>query len=156
MSNWYDIEDIQEIDSPSLVLYKEHLEFNLDAMLKMVNNKPKKLIPHIKTNKMPEVLSKYVNLGIKAFKSSTISEAEIAAKAGAESVLIAHQLVGPKIERFCNLIKTFPKTEFYTIVDNSISTEILNQTAIKHNLQIGTYIDVNNGMNRSGIKPREL
>jgi len=152
MTNWYSIDNIQEIDSPSLVLYEDRLMQNLRLMLSMVHNKPKRLMPHIKTNKMPKVLDRYVSLGIKNFKSSTIAEAEIAARAGAASVLIAHQLVGPKVQRFGILIDTFPKTQFHTIVDNIETLIILNNEAIKRNIQIGFFIDINSGMNRSGIE----
>ncbi|MDU8887058.1 D-TA family PLP-dependent enzyme [Yeosuana sp. MJ-SS3] len=153
MNNWYEIDRIQDIDSPSLVLYKNHFEHNLHKMLEMVNNQPEILMPHIKTNKMPKVLNHFIALGILNFKASTISEAEIAAKAGAVSVLLAHQLVGPKIDRFCNLINHFPETQFLTIVDNKLSVRLLNEAAQKHHVEIGIFIDVNNGMNRSGIEP---
>ena len=152
MDKWYEINGIQEIDSPSLVLYKNHLEHNLKHILEMVNNQPDKLMLHVKTNKMPNVIAKCLVLGIKNFKASTTSEAEMAARTGAESVLIAHQLVGPKIERFFKLILTFPKTRFSTIVDNIESVNMLNGFAIKLDLQTDIYIDINNGMNRSGIE----
>lgn len=152
MANWFDIQYINEIDSPSLVLYKNRLLSNLELMLDLVDNKPERLMPHIKTNKMPKVLEYYVSHGIKKFKSSTISEAEIAASAGAESVLIAHQLVGPKVNRFGSLIQHFPKTHFYTIIDNIEALKDLNNEAVKRNAIIGFYIDINNGMNRSGVE----
>jgi len=155
MSHWYDIIDIHKIDSPSLVLFQNRLDHNLHKMLEMVGKQADKLMPHVKTNKMPKVIAKCISLGIKNFKASTISEAEIAARAGAESVLIAHQLVGPKIERFCNLINHFPDTHFFTIVDNKLSAIQLNESALKHDLEIGIFVDINNGMNRSGIEPNK-
>ena len=101
--NWYEIEGIDTIDSPSIVLYEKRLDENLAKMLAMVANDTSKLMPHLKTNKMPEVIQKMISLGIKNFKASTIAEAEMAAKSGAESVLIAHQLVGPKNASFSKI-----------------------------------------------------
>jgi 3-hydroxy-D-aspartate aldolase len=150
--SWYEIENIEDIDSPSVVLYEEHLMFNLYKMLEMVQGDTSKLMPHIKTNKMPEVIKRMLALGIKNFKTSTIAEAEMAAAEGAESVLIAHQLVGPKIERLISLIKYFPETKFSTIIDNSNSLERLNDEVSQRNLKVNIYIDINNGMNRSGIE----
>ena len=150
--NWYEIENIEEIDSPSVVLYEDRLMFNLYKMLEMVQGDTSKLMPHIKTNKMPEVIKRMLALGIKNFKTSTIAEAEIAAAEGAESVLIAHQLVGPKIERLISLIKYFPETKFSTIIDNVNSLERLNDEVSQRNLKVNIYIDINNGMNRSGIE----
>jgi D-serine deaminase-like pyridoxal phosphate-dependent protein len=152
MKAWYEIDDIETIDSPSIVLYEDRLRYNLNKMISMVNGNTELLMPHIKTNKMPKVINMMISLGIKNFKASTIAEAEIAANEGAERVLIAHQLVGPKIERFCALSKHFKSTKFFAIVDNIVSLEKLNEKAIEFQQKIGFYIDINSGMNRSGIK----
>ncbi len=149
--NWYDIENINEIDSPSLVLYEDRLVFNIQKMLDMVNGNSSKLMPHVKTSKMPEVIKRMVALGIKKFKASTIAEAEITAREGAETVLIAHQLVGPKVMRFLSLKAHFPNTIFATILDNNDSAKLLNDLASEKNLIIDFYIDINSGMDRSGI-----
>ena len=150
--NWYEIENIDEIDSPSLVLYEDRLMFNLQKMLDMVGGNSSKIMPHVKTNKMPEVIKRMVALGISNFKASTIAEAEITAREGAKNILIAHQLVGPKILRFLSLITTFPNTNFSTLIDNPDSALLLNRLAKEKHLKIDIYIDINNGMDRSGIK----
>ncbi|WP_341228388.1 D-TA family PLP-dependent enzyme [uncultured Arcticibacterium sp.] len=150
--NWYEIENIDEVDSPSLVLYESRMDSNIQKMISMVNGKTERLMPHVKTNKTPEVVKRMVDAGIFNFKASTISEAEIAAQAGAHEVLIAHQLVGPKVKRFIKLIATYPKTKVSTIIDNLDSLEELNSLAAAQNIIIDFYIDLNNGMDRSGIK----
>ena len=149
--NWYEIEGIDTVDSPSIVLYEERLDKNLAKMLAMVANDASKLMPHIKTNKMPKVIKKMISLGIKNFKASTIAEAEMAAKEGAESVLIAHQLVGPKTRRFLKLIETFPNTQFSTLIDNIGSLNLYKKLVSGKDLSLNLYIDINSGMNRSGI-----
>lgn len=150
--NWYEIENIDDIDSPSLVLYEDRLDNNLQKMLDMVHGDASKLMPHVKTNKMPEVIKRMVALGIKNFKASTIAEAEITAQEGAKNILIAHQLVGPKVSRFLSLVSHFHNTNFSTLLDNIDSAEYLNRLANNKNLIVGFYIDINNGMDRSGIK----
>jgi len=152
MDDWYIIDNIEKVDSPSVVLYEDRLSYNLATMLTMVDNDPSKIIPHIKTNKMPEVIKRMITFGIKHFKSSTIAEAEIAAREGAESVLIAHQLAGPKIKRLCKLIQHYSNTSFSTIIDTIAIAEELNEEAEKSGIIIDFYIDINNGMNRSGIE----
>ena len=151
MKEWYVIDNVNVIDSPSIVLYREHLLHNLHKMLEMVDGDTSRLMPHLKTNKMPKVIQKMVDLGITKFKASTISEAEIAAREGAKHVLIAHQLVGPKITRFIGLSKHFPKTKFSTLIDNIGSVQLLEELAQSEELRIDVYIDINSGMNRSGI-----
>ena len=151
-NNWYQIKNIEDIDSPSLVLYEDRMEHNLVKMVQMVDQDTSRLMPHVQTNKMPKVIGRMITLGIKNFKASTIAEAEIAARKGANSVLIAHQLVGPKIHRLTTLIKQFPNTNFSTIFDNLDSLHMLHEIAHNSNIKIGVYIDVNSGMDRSGVK----
>jgi len=151
-SDWYTIQNIKDVDSPSIVLYKKRLLSNIDNMLSRVDNDTSKLMPHIKTNKMPKVIALMIDKGIKRFKASTIAEAEIAAREGAESVLIAHQLVGPKIYRLGLLVTSFPNTKFSTIVDNLISVEKLEREAMERQSIFSIFIDINSGMNRSGIQ----
>lgn len=152
LNDWFQIQNIVDIDSPSLVLYEDHMMHNLHKMLEMVDHDNSRLMPHVKTNKMPKVIERMITLGITNFKSSTIAEAEIAAREGANSVLIAHQLVGPKISRLVKLIQQFPETKFSTIIDNLDSIKTLNEVANKNQIQIGVFIDINSGMDRSGIQ----
>jgi D-serine deaminase-like pyridoxal phosphate-dependent protein len=150
--SWYDIDPLDGIDSPSLVLYEDRLDHNLSTMLGMVNGASSRLMPHVKTNKMPEVIKRMMALGISNFKASTIAEADMAAAAGARHVLIAHQLVGPKIDRFMSLIKQYPNTDFSTIIDNIGSLNLLYKAAVQRQSAANVFVDINNGMNRSGIE----
>ena len=68
------------------------------------------------------------------------------------SVLIAHQLVGPKVDRFLNLMGHFPSTQFSTIIDDQETALLLNRKSNDSGISVGIYVDINNGMNRSGIK----
>jgi D-serine deaminase-like pyridoxal phosphate-dependent protein len=49
--NWYTIKDVENIDSPALVVYKDRVEHNIRKVLSMVKD-PAQLRPHVKTNKM--------------------------------------------------------------------------------------------------------
>jgi 3-hydroxy-D-aspartate aldolase len=150
--NWFKILNIETVDSPSIAVYQNHLSYNIQEMISLVNGETQRLMPHVKTNKMPEVLDMLLVAGISNFKASTISEAEIAAEAGAKSVLIAHQLVGPKVDRYLSLIVHFPRTDFSTIIDSLETASLLNEKALEKGFNLSFYIDINNGMNRSGIK----
>ncbi|NAY91973.1 D-TA family PLP-dependent enzyme [Muricauda sp. JGD-17] len=150
--DWFKIENIEIVDSPSIVLYLDYLKYNIKEMLSLIGGDASRLMPHVKTNKMPMVMRQLLDSGISNFKASTIAEAEMASNAGAESVLIAHQLVGPKIDRFLKLIAHFPDTQFATILDDVDTTRSLNTKALDKGLNVSVYIDINNGMNRSGIK----
>jgi D-serine deaminase-like pyridoxal phosphate-dependent protein len=94
--------------------------------------------------------------GINHFKCSTIAEAELVAQAGGKSVLIAHQLVGPKIVRLSKLIATYPKTFFSSLVDDVQLISRMQHLFTVTGQIAHVYVDVNNGMNRSGAEMEKL
>jgi D-serine deaminase-like pyridoxal phosphate-dependent protein len=151
--NWFEIKNIDAIDSPALVIYKERVNENIRLLKSMVNNDSSRLRPHVKTNKISEVCSMMLAAGITKFKCATIAEAEMLAIIKAPDVLMAYQLVGPKANRFIQLMMQYPATHFSCLVDNIQSAEQLAKLAAANHLTIDVYIDLNTGMNRSGIKP---
>ena len=92
-NNWYKIDNISKLDSPALVVYTDRVKENIRALKKMIDD-PKRLRPHIKTNKSRNVAELMIKNGIKKFKCATIAEAEMLGMAKAEDVLLAYQAVG--------------------------------------------------------------
>ena len=76
--NWYEINNIEDFDSPALVVYPERVEQNISACIKMVGDLDR-LRPHVKTNKTVEVVQMMLAQGIAKFKCATIAEAEMLA-----------------------------------------------------------------------------
>ena len=149
---WYQIREIDEIDSPSLVIYRDRILDNLKKMISMVGH-PDRLMPHVKTHKMEAVIKLHLSLGIRNFKCATIAEAEMTGFAGGENVLIALQPVGPKFGRLINLIRKNTAVKYSVIVDNPDTALTLNARMEEAGANIGVYIDLNTGMNRTGIHP---
>ncbi len=114
-----------------------------------------RLRPHAKTNKMAEVCGMMMDAGILKFKCATIAEAEMLGMIGAKDVLLAYQPGGPKIQRLFALMQKYPATKFSCLIDNISSARNISGGFSANNSSIDVYIDVNNGMNRSGIKPAE-
>src|SRR5882757_7355967 len=107
MEDWYIIDNINEVDSPGLLIFPDRVKENI-RIAKSFLDDPDRLRPHVKTNKSPEVTKMFVEAGISKFKCATIAEAEMLAMNGAKDVLLAHQPVGPKIKRLLELIKKYP------------------------------------------------
>ncbi len=149
--NWYEINNIETIDSPALVIYRERVHENIRLLKQMVNNDVDRLRPHVKTNKIAEVCKMMLEAGIYKFKCATIAEAEMLALAGAKDVLLAYQPVGPKASRFIQLIIQYPTTTFSCVVDNIESAQHLLAISSGHPVSLNVFIDVNTGMNRTGI-----
>jgi len=150
--NWFEIKNVKLIDSPALVVYKDRVEHNIRKVLTMVDN-PSQLRPHVKTNKMLEVCKMMRDSGIQKFKAASIAEAEMLGMAGAEDVILAYQSVKPKFLRLLKLIDAYPATKYSCLVDNIESARIFYESALLAEISIPVLIDLNVGMNRTGIKP---
>ena len=151
---WYEIRNINELDSPVLVVFPERVKHNIQLAIEMIGD-VNRLRPHIKTNKSPDAAKLMLNAGIRKFKCATIAEAEMLAQCNAPDVLLAYQPLGPKLQRFVSLIKKYPSTQFACLTDK---IEAANEQAAifnTNNLNVPVFIDLNVGMNRTGIAPGE-
>ncbi len=155
MQHWYQIDNVEQIDSPALLLYKERISENIELVKRIANGRTDKLRPHVKTNKIWEVCALMMEAGIHKFKCATVAEAEMLAMAGAPDVLLAYQPVGPKIGRFFKLVETHPATRFSCLVDNEENARILSNLCMATSFKTDVYIDLNVGMNRTGVQPEK-
>lgn len=150
-TNWQKIANEKVFDTPFFAIYPERIEANIKMAIEMVEGKPNRLRPHIKTHKTGEIIDMFIRFGITKIKCATIAEAELAADRGIEDVLLAYQPVGKKIERLISLIKTFPKISFSCLVDNIQSAQAIADAGTANSIDfIKIYVDLNTGMNRTG------
>jgi len=149
---WYGVSNIQEIDSPALLLYRSRLEENIRRMIALAGG-TERLRPHVKTHKMAEITRLQMDSGITQFKCATIAEAEMLAQCGAQDVLLAYQPVGPKIARFIALMRHFPGTTFSTIIDDEKVARELSAawSCSAGSRPVRVFLDIDCGMHRSGI-----
>ena len=152
--NWYEVENIDQIDSPALLVFPERVKANIQTAIRMVKTADR-LRPHVKTNKSAEATRLMLDAGITKFKCATIAEAEMLGRVKAPSVLLAYQPLGPKLRRFVELIKNFPATRYACLVDNVDVAREQATVFLSNGLQVPVYIDINVGMNRTGIVPDE-
>jgi len=152
--NWYEVENADEYDSPALLVYPERIKKNIGRLLESVD--AERIRPHVKTNKMVEVCRMMLDAGIKKFKAATIAEAEMLAISKAPDVLLAYPPYGPKIHRFIRLIQKYPATGFSCLVDHLTGAQALSAEFVRAGLQAQVYIDLNLGMNRTGILPEKV
>lgn len=148
--NWYEIINIETIDSPALIVYKERVQQNIHSLKKMKD--VAHLRPHVKTNKMPEVCKLMLDANITKFKCATIAEAEMLAMITAPDVLLAYQPTPTKANRLLQLIKKYSSTHFSCLIDDAANAEIISNIFLQNNLSLDVYIDLNVGQNRTGIK----
>ncbi|MCM4150658.1 D-TA family PLP-dependent enzyme [Arenibacter sp. N53] len=151
-NDWYKITDPENIITPALLVYPDRIEKNIATMIAMAGG-TQYLRPHIKTHKTSEIVHLQMKHGIKKFKCATIAEAELLGKCGVKDILLAMQPVGPNIDRFFGLIAEYPNSTFSTIVDDLEIIEQIAGIADGKGIQVPLWLDINNGMNRTGIQP---
>ena len=147
----YHFQGEEMVPSPALIYYRDGIEKNINHAIAMAGGADR-LWPHVKSHKMAEVVKMQVEMGIKRFKCATIVEAEMAARAGGEHILLAYPLVGPNQGRFLDLVNRWPEKKFYAIGDEKGQIRELAVKAEQQGVTVNFCVDVNTGMNRTGVK----
>jgi len=146
ISGSYRIEDVHRIMTPALLIYPAVVDANIQATLRMASGDPNRWRPHLKTAKIPSVIRRLMDHGVGNFKCSTTLELLTACEVGAPDVLLAFPLVGANASRTREIARSFPATRVSVLIENSKQLEIWKDT------EIGIFIDVNPGMNRTGMR----
>jgi D-serine deaminase-like pyridoxal phosphate-dependent protein len=141
----YVVKDAGRIVTPALLIYPEIVDQNIRITLGMVGNDPERWRPHIKTAKLGAIIRRLLDHGIRNFKCATTLELLAACQAGAADVLVAFSMTGANARRVLELAAEFPKTRV------SVLVETLGQLAAWRGSGIGIFVDVNPGMNRTGV-----
>ena len=150
---WYEVANINEIDTPALLVYPERIKKNIRTMIEMAGGADR-LRPHVKTYKTTEVVRMQMEAGIHKFKCATIAEAEMLAIARAQDVLLAYQPVGPRIARLFELTRFYPKTKFSALVDHPSVVDEISTFFTRGRNQLSVFIDIDSGYHRTGIDPK--
>ena len=151
-TSWYDVSNVEDIASPALLIYPDRVEENIRHMIRLAGGVAR-LRPHMKTNKLPEVIRMQMEQGITRFKCATIAEAELVATCHAPDVLLAYQPVGPNVRRLIQLIRTFPETKFSAIADDADTLRVLSKAAVEAGVTLQLLLDIDCGMHRCGVAP---
>jgi D-serine deaminase-like pyridoxal phosphate-dependent protein len=157
--NWYQFQNIDEVDTPALVVYPERVLENIKRLKKTVSA-VNLLRPHVKTQKNIEASKLIISQGINKLKCATIAEAEMLGMCEAKDVLLAYQPLKAKFLRLLNVMEAYPKTKYSCLVDNVQTAQMISDLfrsssfyASNKELKMPVCIDLNVGMNRTGIKP---
>ncbi len=84
--------------------------------------------------------------GVTQFKCATTLELLTACHAGANDVLVAYPLQGANVRRVGEIARQFPGVRISALVDTAETAEIWKGSTA------GLFVDVNPGMNRTGIE----
>lgn len=146
----YHFQEEASIPSPALIFYKDILEENTRRAIAEAGSADR-LWPHVKSHKSQDFTRLQTELGICRFKCATIAEAEMAARTPARQILLSYPLIGPNMERFIRLSLAYPEKTFYCLGDDIDQLTTLSRLAQSFQTRIPCLVDVNTGMNRTGV-----
>lgn len=145
-----EVQGIEQLISPALVVFADRLERNLRAMFSVARD-AERLRPHCKTHKTAEIIRLLEGAGVHRHKVATIAEAEMVAVAGGSDVLLAYNPVGPNIDRVIAFRRRFPKVRLAATADHRQPLQQLANAARHAGLTVDVLLDVDTGQHRTGV-----
>jgi D-serine deaminase-like pyridoxal phosphate-dependent protein len=141
----YRIQGVERLLTPALAIYPDIVDENISATLRLVGG-ANRWRPHLKTAKLGFIMRRLVERGIAQAKCSTTLELIAACQAGMKDVLLAYPVVGANASRVRQIADEFPEVRVSVLVENP------EQVLAWRGSRLGIFIDVNPGMNRTGIE----
>ena len=142
---------VSELETPCLVLDLDRLDANIAQAAQVLRTAGKEWRPHAKGHKSTAIAWKLMQAGAIGMTVAKVSEAEVFARAGITDLLLAHLPVGAsRCERIANLAR---HCRLIVTVDHYAQAEPLAAACRRAGSTIRILIDVNVGMNRTGIRP---
>jgi D-serine deaminase-like pyridoxal phosphate-dependent protein len=145
----YAIRGLEEVLTPALAVYSECVENNIRATLRLVGGDGARWRPHVKTAKLGWIMGRLVESGVENFKCATTLELLTACRAGTRDVLVAYPMQGANARRVREIAREFPRVRVSVLVESAAAVEQWAGSGI------GIFVDLNAGMNRTGIAPQE-
>lgn len=135
--------------SPALVVDLERVRHNVGRVIRALGDDPGRWRPHVKTVKVAPVAVELLRAGVRAFKCATTREAacllEVLEREGlAGDVLLAHPLAGPNLERLAEIAAAHRSCRVSVLSEDPMGCGSIPEA-------LGVFVDVNPGMNRTGL-----
>jgi D-threonine aldolase len=150
MDATYRIRDVNTLSTPALVFYEAKIRRNIARMGEILGGF-ERLRPHIKTHKCREILDLQMKSGVSRVKCATPKEVHFAAQAGVRDILLAYPIVGPLARHVAGIQRDYPEVALQVLVDHPAQVEPLASACAAAGVEVGVLVDVNSGMNRTGI-----
>lgn len=141
------ISDLDDVMSPALALYPEIIASNIDRTVQLLGGNADRWRVHIKTSKLAYTLRMLVDRGVRNFKCATTLELLVGCQCGATDILVAYPVVGANARRVCEIAEQFPNVRISVLIENA------DQLRQWIGSSLGIFLDINPGMNRTGIEP---
>ena len=141
----------ENLDTPALLIDLEIFEANIERLAHYCRDHQTAWRPHSKAHKCPEIARLLLKAGASGITCAKLSEAEVMVAGGIDDILVANQIVTPnKLKRLAALQH---RARVLTTLDNLQVVEPMGAAAEAEGSVIPVLIDVDIGMNRTGVAP---
>ncbi|MBW4085768.1 alanine racemase [Paenibacillus sp. S150] len=138
----------KELPTPVAIIDMDILQRNIDGMAARLAASGILHRPHIKSHKSAAIARMQLAAGAIGITTAKLSEAEVFAAAGVESILIAYPLIGAdKLERFAKL---HMKCGLLTTVDSAAGAAGLSEVGVRTGKPVEVLIELDGGLHRGG------
>ena len=142
--------ELHELPTPALVIDLEAMDRNLGKAVHWLGHRGMATRPHTKTHKCPLIAHRQMQAGAVGVCCAKVSEAEVMARAGIDSILITSPVVtSDKCERVAELVRQGAGVAI--VVDSDLSLRELEHAAARAGVCVPTLIDLDPGIHRTGI-----
>jgi D-serine deaminase-like pyridoxal phosphate-dependent protein len=145
----YRIDRLSETLTPALAIYPALVDHNIEMTLRLLEGDPSRWRPHIKTAKLSAVHRRLIAHGVTKMKCATSLELLTACADGATDVLLSFPVMGANARRVRQIAKQYQDVRVSALVES------MEQLAVWRSGRVGVFIDVNPGMNRTGVSQED-
>jgi D-serine deaminase-like pyridoxal phosphate-dependent protein len=142
---------LSQLDTPCLMLNRETLLQNAQALTNHIQSLGVNLRPHMKTAKSIDVAKIALEGNFGGITVSTLKEAEYFAENGIKDMIYAVSMVASKVKRAAKLLKN--GTDLKCIMDNPDAAHAVAERAVELGVELPILIEVDVGDHRGGLMP---
>jgi D-serine deaminase-like pyridoxal phosphate-dependent protein len=142
----YRVSDPERVLTPALALYPDAIASNIRCTLDLLAGRADRWRAHIKTAKLNYTLRMLIDRGVRNLKCATTLELLQACQTGATDVLVAFPLMGANAHRVREINNQHPGVRISVLAENEA------QVHQWRGADVGIFLDINPGMNRTGIE----
>jgi len=142
----YRVSHPDDVITPALIIYPDVVASNIQSTVRLLGGNAARWRAHIKTAKLNYTLRMLIDAGVRTFKCATTLELLQACQTGATDVLVAYPMMAANARRVREIKREFPQVTISVLAENEQQLEQWRDS------NIGIFLDINPGMNRTGIE----
>lgn len=151
----YLINQPEAIHTPRLLVFQDRVESNVRTMRRLLHSVNPQLdvhclCPHVKTHKSARITRFLLEHGVSFFKAS-LNEIDMLVQCAVPQIFVAYPLLEKDAGKIAGLMKVNPNIAFRVQVARTEHVDILQKLSREFGVKWHYYIDVNVGMNRTGL-----